>query len=91
MDEGNEQKEIRSPSFLDALIPIVFLVVLLALAIILYGDEGISGPIQVVPCLRVWSSAQVVTTRLKAVSAVILKRPCRSVRRRRREMWICPG
>ncbi len=46
MGEGNEQ-EIKSPSFLDALIPIIFLVILLALAIILYGDEGISGPIQV--------------------------------------------
>ena len=46
MGEDNEQ-EIKSPSFLDALIPIIFLVVLLALAIILYGDEGISGPIQV--------------------------------------------
>ena len=32
---------------MDALIPAIFLVVLLALAIILYGDAGISGPIQV--------------------------------------------
>ncbi len=45
----SEEKErtVRSPSFFDALIPIIALVILLVLAIGLYGDEGISGPIQV--------------------------------------------
>ena len=45
----SEEKErtIKPPSFFDALIPIIVLVILLVLAIGLYGDEGISGPIQV--------------------------------------------
>ncbi len=42
-----KRKEIKSPSFLDALIPIIALVILLASAIILYGEDGTSGPIQV--------------------------------------------
>ncbi len=48
MPNGKEsQIEIKPPSFLDALIPIVFLVILLAAAVILYGADGIAGPIQV--------------------------------------------
>ena len=45
----SEEKErtIKPPSFFDALIPIIALVILLVLAIGLYGDEGIGGPIQV--------------------------------------------
>jgi len=45
----SEEKErtIKPPSFLDALIPIVVLAILLASAIILYGEDGIAGPIQV--------------------------------------------
>ena len=45
----SEEKErtIKPPSFLDALIPIFVLAILLALAIILYGEDGIAGPIQV--------------------------------------------
>ena len=43
----NKMKIIKSPSLLDALIPIIILVVLLVGSIILYGDEGITGPIQV--------------------------------------------
>jgi NhaC family Na+:H+ antiporter len=45
----SEEKErtIKPPSFLDALIPIIALVILLVLAIGLYGDAGIGGPIQV--------------------------------------------
>jgi NhaC family Na+:H+ antiporter len=45
----SEEKErtIKPPSFLDALIPIIVLVILLVLAIGLYGDGGIGGPIQV--------------------------------------------
>ena len=38
---------IRPPSYLDALIPIVALIVLLASAVYLYGADGTSGPIQV--------------------------------------------
>jgi NhaC family Na+:H+ antiporter len=42
-----KKREIKPPSFLDALIPIIALVVLLAMAIFFYGDDGTSGPIQV--------------------------------------------
>lgn len=42
-----KKRTIKLPSFLDALIPIIALVILLASAIILYGDEGTGGPIQV--------------------------------------------
>ncbi|MBK5108742.1 MAG: hypothetical protein JJE12_11450 [Anaerolineales bacterium] len=38
---------IRPPSYLDALIPIVVLIILLASAVYLYGADGTSGPIQV--------------------------------------------
>ena len=47
---SNEEKKtavIQPPSLLDALIPTITLVILLAGAIILYGDAGIEGPIQV--------------------------------------------
>jgi NhaC family Na+:H+ antiporter len=48
MSEAQEkQKEIKTPSMLDALIPIIVLVILLALAVILYGADGTAGPIQV--------------------------------------------
>ncbi len=40
-------REIRPPSMTDALIPIISLVILLAAAIFLYGDEAVSGPTQV--------------------------------------------
>ena len=39
--------EIRSPSLLDATVPIVSLVILLAGAVILYGSDATSGPTQV--------------------------------------------
>jgi NhaC family Na+:H+ antiporter len=42
-----KERTIKPPSFLDALIPIIVLVILLMLAIGLYGDAGIGGPIQV--------------------------------------------
>ena len=42
-----KKREIRPPSMLDALIPILSLIILLAGAIYLYGDEAISGPTQV--------------------------------------------
>jgi NhaC family Na+:H+ antiporter len=40
-------KLYNPPSLLDALIPTIILVILLAGSIILYGDAGIEGPIQV--------------------------------------------
>ena len=47
MSNDKESREIKPPSLMDALIPIIFLVILLALAIVLYGADGIAGPIQV--------------------------------------------
>ncbi|MCJ7659347.1 MAG: hypothetical protein MUO67_09380 [Anaerolineales bacterium] len=38
---------IRPPSYLNALIPIIVLIVLLASAVYLYGADGTPGPIQV--------------------------------------------
>jgi NhaC family Na+:H+ antiporter len=46
-EQEKMEREITPPTMLDALIPIGSLIVLLALAIIIYGDEGTSGPIQV--------------------------------------------
>jgi len=46
-EQEKMELEITPPTMLDALIPIGSLIVLLALAIIIYGDEGTSGPIQV--------------------------------------------
>jgi NhaC family Na+:H+ antiporter len=46
-EEGNVQNRIKPPTLLDALIPIIFLIVLLASAVYLYGADGIGGPIQV--------------------------------------------
>lgn len=43
----SEESTARKPSLLDALIPVIFLVVSLAAAIYLYGDNSISGPVQV--------------------------------------------
>ena len=42
-----KDKSIRPPSYLDALIPIIVLVILLASAVYLYGADGTAGPIQV--------------------------------------------
>jgi len=44
---ASKVKAIQPPSLLDALIPIIVLVVLLVGSIIFYGDAGITGPIQV--------------------------------------------
>ncbi len=46
-DEEKTRKTIRPPSYLDALIPIITLIILPASAIYLYGADGTSGPIQV--------------------------------------------
>ena len=42
-----DQSKIRPPTLVDALIPIVSLIILLAGAVYLYGDEATSGPTQV--------------------------------------------
>lgn len=48
MTEAEEKKrEIKPPTMIDALIPIIALIVLLAGAVFLYGDEATSGPTQV--------------------------------------------
>ena len=41
------KKQIRPPTIVDALIPIVALIILLGGAVFLYGDEATSGPTQV--------------------------------------------
>jgi NhaC family Na+:H+ antiporter len=46
-EEQVNKREIKPPSMIDALIPIIVLVILLASALYLYGADGISGPIQV--------------------------------------------
>ncbi len=46
-DKEEKRREITSPSMVDALIPIVSLIILLGGAIFLYGDDATSGPTQV--------------------------------------------
>ena len=46
-DMKGNQRTIKPPSYLDALIPIITLIILLASAIYLYGADGTAGPIQV--------------------------------------------
>ena len=46
-EQEKAKRDITPPTMLDALIPIGSLVVFLILAIVIYGDEGVSGPIQV--------------------------------------------
>ena len=46
-DLPNKGKEIREPSLLDALIPLLFMIALLALSIILFGIDAALGPLQV--------------------------------------------
>ncbi len=43
----DKNSAIRPPSYLDALIPILTLIILLATALYLYGADGTAGPIQV--------------------------------------------
>ena len=49
MTNNSEQKEkaIREPSLLDALIPLLFMIVLLATSIGLFGIDAATGPLQV--------------------------------------------
>jgi NhaC family Na+:H+ antiporter len=53
---NNTNKTIRPPSLLDALTPIIFLIILLASAVFLYGADGIAGPIQVALMLSIMVS-----------------------------------
>ncbi len=41
------EREIREPSLMDALIPLVFMIVLLAISIVLFGIDAALGPLQV--------------------------------------------
>ena len=41
-------KSVKSPSFIDALIPVLFLVALLALSVFIYGSDSSFGPNQIV-------------------------------------------
>jgi NhaC family Na+:H+ antiporter len=43
----NKEKEIREPSLVDALIPLLFMIVLLASSIVLFGLDAAVGPLQV--------------------------------------------
>ncbi|MEA3334827.1 MAG: Na+/H+ antiporter NhaC [Chloroflexota bacterium] len=48
MAEVSEQKsKIKPPSMIDALIPVITLVILLALAVYLYGGDATGGPFQI--------------------------------------------
>ena len=42
-----KEKEIREPSLLDALIPLLFMILLLATSIVLFGIDAATGPLQV--------------------------------------------
>src|SRR3954453_13250870 len=46
-EEGGQQQALRAPSLLDALIPMLTLIVLLSLTIILFGIGATDGPLQV--------------------------------------------
>ena len=41
------RRAIREPSFLDALIPVIALIALIALTVALFGTDATSGPLQV--------------------------------------------
>ena len=47
MTANSTQDKIRQPSLLDALIPLVFMICLLAISIFLYGIDAALGPLQV--------------------------------------------
>ena len=46
--ENNNMNDVRQPTLLDALIPIISLVVMLAMSVYLFGDNSSSGPNQIV-------------------------------------------
>ena len=47
MSPGADGEEPRAPSLLDALLPIIVLIALLALTIVLFGVDAANGPLQV--------------------------------------------
>ncbi len=47
MKEQDQPKPIRAPSLLDALIPLVFMIVMLTWSIVLFGIDAATGPLQV--------------------------------------------
>lgn len=47
MEEREQPKPIRAPSLLDALIPLVFMIVMLTWSIVLFGIDAATGPLQV--------------------------------------------
>ena len=59
MSKSKKTQKIKPPSIWDALIPIVVLVILLMGAIVIYGDAGITGPIQVALMLTMLVAAAV--------------------------------
>ncbi len=60
MDTHHGARRIpREPSLGDAMIPLTFLVVSLGCAVYLYGDEAISGPVQVALFLSAAVAGQV--------------------------------
>ncbi len=46
-DLPEQEKTIREPSLLDALIPLLFMIGMLAISIVLFGLDAASGPLQV--------------------------------------------
>lgn len=48
--ETRQRAGVKTPTLLDALIPIAFLVVSIVTAVVIYGDDSIGGPVQVAMC-----------------------------------------
>jgi Na+:H+ antiporter, NhaC family len=47
IDPAKKENEIRQPSLVDALIPLLFMILLLATSIVLFGIDSATGPLQV--------------------------------------------
>jgi NhaC family Na+:H+ antiporter len=47
IDQGKKENTIREPSLVDALIPLLFMIVMLAASIVLFGIDAATGPLQV--------------------------------------------
>jgi Na+:H+ antiporter, NhaC family len=47
MESSEKEKTIREPSLVDALIPLLFMILLLAASIVLFGLDAAAGPLQV--------------------------------------------
>jgi hypothetical protein len=50
----NKEKTIREPSLVDALIPLLFMIALLATSIVLFGIDAAVGPLQVALLMSGW-------------------------------------